>query len=457
MKAGANSLKAPQSLSSRVLRAGTWTVAGFAASQLIRFASNLVLTRLLAPDLFGVMTIAFSIMFGLTLFSDFGLRQSVVQSPRGHEPVFLNTVWVTKAAIGAGLALCALAAGGVLAALNGLAILPPSSAYAHPALPHVVAALGLGAFIGSWESTKALEASRNLQMASLIKLQLLAQLVGLDAMLVAATVTRSVWVLVIGGLVTTTLTTVASHVFLDGVSNRLQWDRACFKEMLRFGKWILLSSAVGFLALATDKFLLGAVLTASALGVYSIASLIVSAVDQLLSKPVNEVAFPAMSEVSRSNPQRLSHTIYKFHLYISGAAYFLCGLLAVSAPSLIHVLYDTRYQEAGWMLQVLSVALIAIPSRLHAASFLARGKSKMQFALAANNIVMAWIAIPVGFWLGGAAGAIWGYVGSQLFSTPLILALAARQRTLDLKREFICTPVVVMGVAAGMLVRSILP
>src|SRR2546421_10693711 len=70
-------------LRARVLRAGGWTVAGFALSQAGRFAANLVMTRLLVPQMFGVMAIAEMGMYGLGLFSDVVLRQRGGQSRRG--------------------------------------------------------------------------------------------------------------------------------------------------------------------------------------------------------------------------------------------------------------------------------------------------------------------------------------------------------------------------------------
>jgi hypothetical protein len=63
----------PISLRQRVLKAGAWTLAGFGASQVIRFGSNLLMTRLLVPEMFGVMAVANVVMVGLSLFSDIGL------------------------------------------------------------------------------------------------------------------------------------------------------------------------------------------------------------------------------------------------------------------------------------------------------------------------------------------------------------------------------------------------
>ena len=45
---------APPSLRSRTVRTSLWTLLGFGASQIVRFGSNLVLTRLLVPHDFGL-------------------------------------------------------------------------------------------------------------------------------------------------------------------------------------------------------------------------------------------------------------------------------------------------------------------------------------------------------------------------------------------------------------------
>ena len=77
--------RAPLTLKQRIFAAGGWTVAGFGLSQALRFGTSLLMTRLLVPEMFGVMAIANMIMIGLAMFSDIGLRQNVVQSKRGAE------------------------------------------------------------------------------------------------------------------------------------------------------------------------------------------------------------------------------------------------------------------------------------------------------------------------------------------------------------------------------------
>src|SRR6185436_4243172 len=146
----------------RVLRAGTWTFAGFALSQAIRFGGNLGMTRLLLPEMFGVMAIATMGMYGLALFSDVGLRQSVVQSRRGREAAFLDTAWTIQ--IARGFVICGGALGVGVSFLLLHAIAPPGSVYADQSLPPVIAILSLSAVIGGFESTRIHEASRTLSL-----------------------------------------------------------------------------------------------------------------------------------------------------------------------------------------------------------------------------------------------------------------------------------------------------
>ena len=70
-----------------------WTVGTFGLIQLIRFAINIVLTRLLAPELFGTMLIVNSLRTGIDLVLDVGIGQSIIQNKFGEHPSFYVTAW----------------------------------------------------------------------------------------------------------------------------------------------------------------------------------------------------------------------------------------------------------------------------------------------------------------------------------------------------------------------------
>ena len=141
------------SLKRRILKAGGWTVVGFSISQMIRFGSNLLMTRLLVPEMFGVMAIAYMIMYGLALFSDVGLRQNIVQSKRGNDPAFLNTAWTIQILRGVLIWLFAIAVSLLVVLGNHFGIVPSNSVYAHPSLPYVILILSVSAVIDGFGSS----------------------------------------------------------------------------------------------------------------------------------------------------------------------------------------------------------------------------------------------------------------------------------------------------------------
>src|ERR1700677_5161062 len=90
-------------LESRALKGTYFIVAFYGMALGMRFVGSIILTRLFAPELFGLMTLLTTIIVGLTLFSHIGLEDSVIQNLRGDEEPFLNTVWTIQVLRGIGL------------------------------------------------------------------------------------------------------------------------------------------------------------------------------------------------------------------------------------------------------------------------------------------------------------------------------------------------------------------
>src|SRR5581483_12337335 len=207
-------------------------------------------------------------------------------------------------------------------------------------------------------STKSFEASRNLMLGRVTRNAIVAQILGVICTLTwALVIDRSIWALVAGNLCAMIATTVLSHVALPGVPNRWDWDRSAFQEILGFGKWMFVSSLLGFLAINGDRLLLGGLINSNLLGVYTIAFLIFSSVEQMMSKIVMGVLFPAFSEVARERRSTLKRSYYRFHLATSSFTYACAGALMMSGDTIVRILYDQRYAQAGWMFQVLAVAI----------------------------------------------------------------------------------------------------
>lgn len=442
------------SLRARVVKAGAWSVVGYGFTYVFRLGSNLIMTRLLVPEAFGIMAVAGMIMAGLAMFSDFGVRPSVIQNRRGDEEKFLNTAWTIQALRGLGLFFAAIFISAIIAVSGRIGIVPAHSVYANDALPLVIAAFSVTSIIAGLESTKALQASRRLSIAPITQLEILAQLAGFAVMIVWALNDRSIWALIAGAISSSVARTTLTHVWLPGCRNRFEWDRSTYDEIMVLGKWVLYSSVLYFVASNGDRIFLGGVVDPATLGAYAIAYLIFSSIDQLLNKVVVDVSFPALTEVIRNDQARLKEIYYRFHMPLAGCACFCSGVLLVSGQEIVGLLYDARYQAAGWILQLLALALLVFPFRIASQAFLALGLANIYFQLSLCRLIGLAVLAPTGFFVYGFEGCVLGIALSYFSSVPLIAVYARRTGLLDIRKEARVLPAFFVGALVGFIVNA---
>ncbi|KJZ60645.1 oligosaccharide flippase family protein [Pseudomonas fluorescens] len=443
-------------LRKRAISAGAWNLGALVTSQAFRLGGNLIMARLLMPEMFGIMMIAITVSLVLHMLSDVGLRQNIIQSPRGDDPAFLNTVWTVQIVRGFILFVSTL----LLAALAWYAqtinLWSPNSTYAAPELPLVLAVTGFSAIIVGFQSTKMDLAVRAFQQKKVVLTEFGSQVVGLVVMLAIGYFTRSIWSLVIAGLVQSMVNTLLGHFWFEGPSNRLRWERAALDELVGFGRWILLSSAVGVLAMYGDRVWFGGSMTPAELGVYSIAVLILGAVQLALQKIVGAVALPAFSEATRTNDTARLHALYyRLKLMLDLACLFLCGLFLTGSPLLISILYDERYAEAGNMMAILSLSFFTMRYLLSNQVWIALGLTKYQAIDNIIRVVSLWVLLPLLLAIGGVKYAIWG---AALYTFPtliLVFYVNGRLGLFSLKRELVVLPMLAVGALCGELLTDL--
>ena len=104
-------------------------------------------------------------------------------------------------------------------------------------------------------------------MGRLTVIDLCSQAAGLLIMVAWALASRSIWALVIGGLVNNLVRLALGHYLLPGRTNRLHWHPPSVATLLGFGRWIFLSTLLTFAAMQSDRLIFGKLTTMSMLGV----------------------------------------------------------------------------------------------------------------------------------------------------------------------------------------------
>lgn len=443
--------KPHSSLRETIIHAGMWIVSGHFASQLIRLGGNLIMTRILVPEMFGVMAVANILIMGLQLCSYFGVQHNIIQSHRGDDRLFLNTAWTFQIMRGGIIFLLAISMAGGLAIANSFGLVGVSSAYHAPVLPSVLAALSFTALISGFESTNLASAHRVMRLGQITILELTSQVAGLAVTIAWALIDKSIWALVGGTILSSCIKTILSHWYIEGQTNRLMWDKDIFLELFSFGKWILLTTILGYFVNNGDRLVLAGLVKADVLGVYTIALFMISALQEVLTKLATNAALPALSKVVRERREELSQVYYRIRFPIDLAILFICGFLFYAGHLITDVLYDSRYVSAGHMLEILSISLFGVRYVLSENVFIALGKPRLLIPAQIFQLLITFSVITPIYGAYGLDGAIWIIALTPLLALPVRVYFMAKYEFLNLKREFYVMPALLAGLVAGAI------
>ena len=385
-------------------------MSGFAMSQALRLGSNLILTRLLFPEAFGQMALVSVFIQGLQMFSDMGTGAAIVQNPRGDDRRFLDTAWTIQ--VVRGLLLWA----GAWALSR-----PIAEFYGEPLLAWLLPAAGMTSVFAGLESTSLFTAQRHLELKRLTIVELTAQFLNVAVMISWALIGRSlhgpdnpsaVWALVAGSLAGSAARFVLSHTVFPGRRDAIRVEREALRALLAFGRWVFVSTLLGFLAGQTDRLVFAKMIPIGMLGVYGVAAALAALPTQAALKLAGTVVLPAYSRLAAVGDLGDAFSRVRWPLLlVAGPA--IAGLIGCG-PFLIGILYDDRYAAAGWILPFLAAAAwFQVLESANGAALIARGRVSWVAAGSAAKLAGMVILLPLGFHLGGFRGALTGLVLSD--------------------------------------------
>jgi O-antigen/teichoic acid export membrane protein len=425
-------------LRARALRSSGFTVLGYGTSQVLRLASNLILTRILFPDAFGTMVLVSVLLMGLGMFSDLGVSTSIMQNKRGDDPEFLNTAWTIQ-----------VIRGFALWAATCILTWPMATFYDVPQLIYLLPVAGLTLAIKGFLPTRADTANRHLLLGRITVIDTGTQIVGIVAAVALAWGTQSVWALVISGIISGLAELLLYNVYMPGERNKFQWESSAANELVHFGKWIFLSTVAGFLVSQSDKIVLGKFLSLTSLGVYNIGFFIASFPLLLGSMVTRKIMIPLYRERPPANSLENFKKFHKLRMLLSAGIFVLVFTFAFLGQTLIQFLYDPRYAQAAGV--VVLVACLQVPQVIlltYDQAALAAGDSKRFFVLASCRAVFIILGLLIGVQAAGLFGALLGQGIATLVAYPVVVWLARRHGAWDPIHDLIFA---IIGLVLGSL------
>lgn len=376
-------------LNAKARSGSAWIVLAFGSGQVVRLGLNIVTAALLFEEAFALMALVSAVMMGLAMFSDIGLQQNVIQSPRGDEPDFLNTAWTMQVLRGIVLTFLAALLAWPLATFYGA-----NDPAAHE-LRWLIPLVALTAMFDGLRSPRMLSAARHMQVAAMTRIEIVVTLANAAMMLGLVWYTRSVYALAIAAVCSSALHAALSYALLPGPRARFMLEPTAVRSVFSFGKWIFLSTLISFMAIQVDRLTFAAMYPLAEVGVYSIAASLALMVMALVGRLQGAIVFPWYARMLESGVELPDAFVKAEKPVLLMSTYFVV-LLVVGAGSFFSLAYDARYAQAAVFLPILAFgAWFSTIGGMYGAAFLAKGQPKWIAMVSAVKVLsfLAFLAL----------------------------------------------------------------
>jgi lipopolysaccharide exporter len=435
-----------RSASSYLLRDTNIVICTVVATNLLRMISGMVLTRLLVPEVFGIVGLIGSISYILTMLSDLGFQAFVIRHKDGNTPYFLDVIWTVRLLRATALCVILILLSEPIAMLLG-----------NPGIWPAITVSAVLFLIEGASSLSVITALRDRQLGRLSTLDIIGVVTQVAASVVLALVWRNYWAIIWAILISNTVRTILSYVLFPGSRRRFRLNRQYSDELWRFARFITGSSIITMLLMQSDKIVLARLLPLDMLGLYMLAGNLALAPMAFTYAYASRVLYPAYAHVWRENPDDLKRVYYAKRWKISMLYMLAAGGLIGVGPLIVAILYDPRYAGAAVYLRWLAITpLLGLATCSANEALTASGRVHVTFH--ANIAKLAWLAA-----FGPASFMLWGPIGlvacvGTLETPTLIYSWVQLHRfgLFDPRNEMILAALGGFGIGLGYGVSAIL-
>lgn len=386
----------------RVISRGvSWTALGLVASKGIAVLSKVVLAALLVPEHFGMVAMVLVFMHLVNKASDLGLPHALVQRKRdGASRLLYDSAFWCLLVVGIGLvaAMCLL----------GVPFLVWF--YDAPELSGIATLMSLGILLHNITVVPEAILTRLGNFKAIILSEFAGALVGASVALALAYFGAGPWSMVAQVLIATACT-AAGLLLATRWLPRLRFAASPLVEVKRYSSYILGSRALVYMQQNLDYLLLGKIMGAYSLGIYSLAFLLTETLRAHVQQIVSRVVFPVFSRMHHE-AQDLGSIYCGTIRYMTIIMFPMAMLMALYADEIIPLLFKDEWLPSVGPIRILALASMVVASAGTAGEVLkAIGKPNLDFSI--NLKVTVLVTFPA-LWLGiimlGVEGAAWAIV-----------------------------------------------
>lgn len=321
-----------------------WVTLSQASVQGGRFLTNVVLARLLVPEMFGLVAMANVVIHVLGVVRELGLGAAYIQRPVAdaeERRVAANTTFYLSLATNGALFLVASS------------LVPAIAAYYRaPEVEPVLRVMFVTFLFDAFGTTPSLVLQKELDFGRFALAEIAASaalaVIGIGAALLGF----GVWSLVAGHLGSKAVQCTAFFL-LSGWRPQRTFDRRMARELFAYGKYLWAFAILSAVGAQLDRAIMGRWIGPATLGVYTLALNLSLLPTRQITNLVNRVSFPALSTLQH-DPVALRRASRRALAHVAVLSLPLGLGMAATARELVLTVYGPRWSEAIPVLEILA-------------------------------------------------------------------------------------------------------
>jgi len=402
----------PATLKTRSIKGLVWSLGENAGVAFLSLFSFIVMARLLDPVDFGLAALASVFIICFNLLIGGGLADALVQRASLTASHIQTAFWSTLGLSAALSALCIFAA-----PLAARIVGEPGIAEILPWLAAVLPFNAIGA-------TSVALCRRALRFRVLAACTIAGRLVGAATGIAMAATGFGVWSLV-GQQVSAALITGIAILISASWRPRISFSLRALRDLWGFGAHVSASQIISTAAEQAVVLLVGSLLGATALGLFTIAWRMVQLIKALIASAVYQVAFSAFARLQHDRPAAARAFLQATRLSCLVGFPIGAGMAAVAFPG-IPLLLGGNWTGSATLFALLALEMIpAFYLIFFTAGYRALGRAGWALGMAALTLAVIVAGVAASAQIGLEAVAIF-WIAKSAIILPISVVLMSR-------------------------------
>lgn len=404
-----------------------WTSIQTFVNRGFKFAVKLILARLLFPEDYGIIGMAAVFTSVIDVINEMGIGAALVQ--RDKKELTRNHL---------DTAFWSGAVWGIVIYLIILFLVAPLASwfYEKPILEKIIPILSLGILATPINTVHRSLLVRDLRFKKITFISNTSNIFSGILSIILAFMGAGVWSLVFNSVASFIVAMPLLFISTKWLPH-FSFSKSAFKDIFGFGMYTTGTGVFGKINSQIDYLIIGKVLGATALGVYSLAFLLTNILRSQLIQIVNSVLFPLLSKL-QNNPDLMRGYYLKILRINSFLVYPFIFAVFLFSEEFIPILFGNKWIGSIPILKILSVGVI-INMLVSSSGVLIRssGKANLELRIISVNTILFYLPfILIGAYSNDLIGTATGYVLAVLFSTIHVMFMLNKHFHLSAAANF---------------------